>query len=475
VSALDRSKPLMSSVFAVAAALILLAWGADTASAGQLGWFGPILPHSTGGSGENALAVACPSTSQCTAVDNQGQQATFDPTASAEPTPTTIDGGNALQGLACTTTSQCIALDNEGGEITFNPTAPGEPARATANLDSFFGLVCPLASECVGVGNPTSNVVVFDPTASSFEPTILAGLDPGPGLEAVSCPSPTQCTIVDPLGQALTFNPQAPDIATAKTTVDSSGQPQAVACASTSQCTAVDLEGREVTFDPLAPDGPTPTRITAGQPLRSVACPATTQCTALTPSEAVSFNPAEPDRQTLTTIEAEATASQVACPSTSQCTAVEGSQWFTFDPSEAVTSALTLAWQPSHLTTSSPRACIAAGIQVDVRLTAVPVQRSGGAKLELVSAAFYLDGRITRTYKETMRADAGEKTAVVVMTYPPTTLARHLPADVRALASSLPPGVHTFKLKLQYMQARAQRRRRPLAITRTLTTKFNVC
>ena len=45
--------------------------------------------------------MACPSTSQCTAVDDSGQQVTFDPTAPGAPTPTTIDGSNWLSAVAC--------------------------------------------------------------------------------------------------------------------------------------------------------------------------------------------------------------------------------------------------------------------------------------------------------------------------------------------------------------------------------------
>ena len=59
--------------------VVALVCAPASTNAEPLGWFGPILPNSTGGSGERALAVACPSTTQCTTVDNQGQQVTFDP------------------------------------------------------------------------------------------------------------------------------------------------------------------------------------------------------------------------------------------------------------------------------------------------------------------------------------------------------------------------------------------------------------
>ena len=77
--------------------------------------------------------MACPSTSQCTAVDSLGQQVTFDPAAPGTPTPTTIDSGgyDALNGVACPSTSQCTAVDSDGKQVTFDPAAPGTPTPTT--------------------------------------------------------------------------------------------------------------------------------------------------------------------------------------------------------------------------------------------------------------------------------------------------------------------------------------------------------
>lgn len=65
--------------------------------------------------------MACPSTSQCTAVDNSGRQVTFDPTSPGTPRPTTIESGNQLDSVACPSTSQCAAVDRAGNEVTFDP------------------------------------------------------------------------------------------------------------------------------------------------------------------------------------------------------------------------------------------------------------------------------------------------------------------------------------------------------------------
>ena len=58
--------------------------------------------------------VACPSATQCTAIDNTGHQVTFDPASPGTPTPTTIDGGNLLIGVACPSATQCTAVDYTG-------------------------------------------------------------------------------------------------------------------------------------------------------------------------------------------------------------------------------------------------------------------------------------------------------------------------------------------------------------------------
>ena len=50
---------------------------------------------------------------------------TFDPASPVTPTAVQIDGGRTLHGVACPSISQCTAVDNNGGEVTFNPTSPG--------------------------------------------------------------------------------------------------------------------------------------------------------------------------------------------------------------------------------------------------------------------------------------------------------------------------------------------------------------
>jgi hypothetical protein len=85
-------------------------------------------------------------------------------------------------------------------------------------------------------------------------------------MDAVACPTKTQCTAVGltPTGRAFhgaeaTFNPRSgatvkPNLVDVTTSGSGGGQaiPKAVACPSRMQCTLVDPDGGEVTFDPLS-------------------------------------------------------------------------------------------------------------------------------------------------------------------------------------------------------------------------------
>src|SRR5437588_8146073 len=106
--------------------LFAFASGPAVAQAASFSWSGPVALDATGGPGHLMYGVACPSTSQCTAVDfGVGQQVTFDPGGPVSPAPTTIDSGNTLSSVACPAANQCTAVDYVGQEVTFDPAAPG--------------------------------------------------------------------------------------------------------------------------------------------------------------------------------------------------------------------------------------------------------------------------------------------------------------------------------------------------------------
>jgi uncharacterized membrane protein YagU involved in acid resistance len=186
--------------------------------------------------GPQLAAVACPSGSQCTAVDWAGHEVTFNPRSSKPSRSATIDGpregvwrrvcgftggqcatiySTQVAAVACPSLEQCTAVDTSGREVTFNPAAPGNPTLTRIDSSSDGG-----------------------------------------NLDGIACPSTSQCTAVDTDGREVTFNPRSPERSTS-TTIDGPAEALAmssVACPSLNQCTAVDGNGREVTFNPRSPD-----------------------------------------------------------------------------------------------------------------------------------------------------------------------------------------------------------------------------
>jgi hypothetical protein len=183
--------------------------------------------------------VACPATTQCTAVDDSGGEVTFDPTsATPNSTPHTVDSGEDLHALACPSNTQCTAVDGSGGEVTFDPTS--------------------------ATPNSTAQTV-----------------DAGPGLDGVACPSATQCTAVDPSGGEVTFDPTSATPNSTPYTIDSTLL-NTLDCPSATQCGAVDGFGREVTFDPTsAAPNSTPHTIVGANSLDSIACVSVGECVAV--------------------------------------------------------------------------------------------------------------------------------------------------------------------------------------------------
>jgi hypothetical protein len=204
--------------------------GSPGAAQAALSWSAPVSIDQQG----LITSVACPSASRCVAVDENGDEVTFDPASPGSPTPVAIDTGNSFDSVACPSLSQCTAVDYQGNELTFDPASPGSPT-------------------------PVS-------------------IDGAAGLDAVACPSLSQCTTVDDQGNELTFDPTSPGSPT-PVSIDGAARLDAVACPSLSQCTTVDDNGNELTFDPTSPGSPTPVAIDTGRTLDTVACPTLWQCT----------------------------------------------------------------------------------------------------------------------------------------------------------------------------------------------------
>jgi Bacterial Ig-like domain (group 3)/Putative Ig domain len=149
-------------------------------------------------------AVACPSASQCTAVDQLGDAVTFDPGSPGSATTTTIDSGvnGALGGVACPSVSQCTAVDNAGRAVTFDPASPMSPAPIVTQIDTtsdneLEGIACASVTACVA-DDVGGNVVEGDPlsgVAWTATPIAASTL-----LSGVACGSSTACVAVDAAG-----------------------------------------------------------------------------------------------------------------------------------------------------------------------------------------------------------------------------------------------------------------------------------
>jgi hypothetical protein len=227
-------------------------------------------------SGDSFYTLACPSSSQCTAVTGSGKEVTFDPAAPAGRTSATVDS-STVYGLACPTVTQCTAVDFSGQEVTFNPKSPGSPTPKT--VDGTAGLnavACPSTSLCVAVDN-NGEELAFNPAAPGTP--ALHTIAPGTYLAAVACPSTTQCSAVDGLGRVVTFNPGSPAGASLAD-VDGGRYLVSISCPSTSFCVAVDGLGYAVEGNPAIASSWKSHRIAGATYIAAVSCTSTALCVA---------------------------------------------------------------------------------------------------------------------------------------------------------------------------------------------------
>lgn len=311
-------------VVLVPAAQAVVSAGVVSGGGTKLSWSGPVaVDHDS----NNQLGwVACPSQSQCTAIDLGEREVTFNPASPGTPTPVAIDNAGNLNGLACPSVSQCTVVDTAAREVTFNPTAPGTPTPVAIDNNALLGPACPSVSQCTAI-DTFDNEVTFNPV-NPGTPTPRRIDSDGNVTTGIACPSVSQCTNVDIAGSSVahevTFNPTNPGSPT-PSTIDNDpyyAGVSGIACPSTAQCTVVDPYGREVTFNPTNPGAPTPTPI-ANTSLTGIACPSTTECVAVdNQGHVLEGNPESSapwsSRQVATT-----KLDAVACPSTTECVAVD--------------------------------------------------------------------------------------------------------------------------------------------------------
>jgi hypothetical protein len=369
------SRKLWRSGVLVAAILSLAGLVFPIAAQASFSW-SPAAPVDQS-SGSPLAGVACPSGTECVAVDSEGREVTFNPASPGSPAATLLERGDAVNAVACPSSTECVAVDGGGREMAFNPLSPATPTPVSVDPGQPLSAVaCPITTQCSAAG-PNGQVVTFDPTSGAV-PGPPTSIDGGRNLTGIACTDSTQCTVVDDTGGAVAFliagfasqrtvidsghkllgiaclptqacaavddvgqevsftagSPPAPPGAGSAFSVDAGHQLHAVACSSGSQCTAVDEAGREVTFNPPSPGTPTPTAVAGGRLLRAVSCPSATRCTAVTADgREVAFDPTNPGSPTAAAIDSTPVLTAVNCPSSGQCTAVDGEgREVTFSP-----------------------------------------------------------------------------------------------------------------------------------------------
>jgi hypothetical protein len=183
--------------------------------------------------GSIQVSVVCPSTHQCAVVDSNGREVTFDPRSPGHPQPITIDSGNTGEPnenelsfgqmpLACPSVQQCTAVDYEGHEVTFDPRTPGTPARVSVDSGARLRLLaCPSSEQCTAA-DTTGHVVTFDPRSPGTSAPVTISAHQLTGL---ACPATDLCVAFDELGHVLMFDPRSsrPDV---RSPIKGSGAPR---------------------------------------------------------------------------------------------------------------------------------------------------------------------------------------------------------------------------------------------------------
>jgi hypothetical protein len=126
-----------------------------------------------------------------------------------------IDANHPLWAIACPSISQCTAVDADN-EITFNPGAAGTPPRfqidpGASNPDeSLTAIACPSTSQCTAVDNQGLAVQGNPTSPHGWGAFDLSGGNGGLNLLDASCPSTDECVVSDDSGEVWVGAPKPP-------------------------------------------------------------------------------------------------------------------------------------------------------------------------------------------------------------------------------------------------------------------------
>ncbi|TMB93152.1 MAG: hypothetical protein E6J45_00420 [Chloroflexi bacterium] len=353
----------------------------------QPSWKLQSTPNPTGATVNGLYGVACPSTTQCTAVGSYKNSSNVTVTTAQQwngsswaiqSTPNPAGAlGSALLRVACTSASACTAVgyDNNSANVTvtlaerWNGSSwvvQATPNPAGAKSSVLNGVACTSSTQCTAVGNYVSSAGTTLPLAESWNGSAWSVQSvPVPSgalsgvLSGVACTSTSACTAVGNYASstgkrntlAERWNGSAWSVqSTPNPSGAKSSQLVSVACASSTVCTAVgssvNSAGTTVTLAERwsgnswsVQSTPNPSGAQSSV-LAGVSCSSTTACTGVgssVNSAGVQVTLAERWNGTSWVVQstpnpsgAKASAlSGVACPAVNLCTAV----WYSVNSS----------------------------------------------------------------------------------------------------------------------------------------------
>jgi hypothetical protein len=155
----------------------------------------------------------------------------------------------SLVAVTCPESNFCAAVDNEGNALTWDGTQWSDPLAIEFNAVALTGISCPFNQSCYAIDGQ-GQVVVWD----GFTWKVPTRIDGNHVLTAISCPSPYFCAAVDGSGDAVTWNSAS---WTTPQNIDGTRGMTAISCPSATYCVAGDSSGNELTWDGQTWSGPT--------------------------------------------------------------------------------------------------------------------------------------------------------------------------------------------------------------------------
>lgn len=235
--------------------------------------------------GKGLESVSCPSSSFCAAADNAGNVLTYHGSVWSKPLPVGSDPTLGLSPVSCASPSDCVAVTHAGEFVTYNGATWTTKRYDLGSTPQ--AISCPSPSFCAEVlsGLPDSVVAIYNGTSSS-QPTMV---DPSGFLKSISCPSPSFCVAVgspntvSPDAHAFTYNGTAWGGPTLLNLHVAVGTLDTVSCASPSFCAAAGSR-LLLTYDGTSWAKPTGLVDPSQMSFSALSCPTASFCVGVSPT-----------------------------------------------------------------------------------------------------------------------------------------------------------------------------------------------